>query len=160
MGINERSEEQVIEIIKQIRAGASVHQLAAHYHLTIEEAAELVESVSKQTRDNAASHRLLLRAMLREQAPVALKTLVDICNLKSVSTDPAELNKLALQFKAADKILSYATRFMVEDVVTGMVETGNQNVLQQTLFDFESVVMPDGGTTLVAKPVLRLVENE
>lgn len=151
--------EEREKLTTAIRNGASVHQLAARWKLTIDEATEMVANVARETREGASSHRILLRALLREQAPLALKTLVELCQPNMQAENNHDLQVLNLRFRAADKILAYASRMMVEDVVTGMVEAGKEEQMQETLFDFESVVNPDGGTTLVAQPKLKLVEN-
>lgn len=145
--------------LQAIRNGASVHQVASKWKLTIDEANEMVAAVARETREGASSHRILLRALLREQAPLALKTLVDLCQPTLQAESNHDLQVLNLRLKAAEKILGFASRMMIEDVYTGVVEKGREEELQDTLFDFESVVNPDGGTTLVAQPKLKLVEN-
>jgi len=145
--------------LQAIRNGASVHQIASKWKLTIDEANEMVAAVARETREGASSHRILLRALLREQAPLALKTLVDLCQPSLQAETNHDLQVLNLRLKAAEKILGFASRMMIEDVVTGMVEAGKEEQMQDTLFDFESVVNADGGTTLVAQPKLKLVEN-
>jgi len=147
------------EALRAIRNGASVHQIAAKYKLSIDESNELIAAVARETREGASSHRIMLRALLREQAPLALKTLVDLCQPNLNVENQMDLQVLNLRLKAAEKILGYASRMMIEDVVTGMVEAGKEEQMQETLFDFESVVNADGGTTLVAQPKLKLVEN-
>lgn len=144
--------------LQAIRNGASVHQVASKWKLTIDEANEMVAAVARETREGASSHRILLRALLREQAPLALKTLVDLCQPTLQAESNHDLQVLNLRLKAAEKILGFASRMMIEDVYTGVVEKGREEELQDTLFDFESVVNPDGGTTLVAQPKLKLVE--
>lgn len=151
--------EQQEKALQAIRNGASVHQVASKWKLTMDEANEMVAAVARETREGASSHRILLRALLREQAPLALKTLVDLCQPNLQAENNHDLQVLNLRLKAAEKILSYASRMMIEDVVTGMVEAGKEEQMQETLFDFESVVNPDGGTTLVAQPKLKLVEG-
>lgn len=151
--------EQQEKALQAIRNGASVHQVASKWKLTMDEANEMVAAVARETREGASSHRILLRALLREQAPLALKTLVDLCQPNLQAENNHDLQVLNLRLKAAEKILSYASRMMIEDVVAGMVEAGKEEQMQETLFDFESVVNPDGGTTLVAQPKLKLVEN-
>jgi len=148
------------KILQTIRNGASIHQVAMRWKISIAEAQELVDAISKETRDGAAQHRVVLRGLLREQAPMALKTLVDIASQNVTASNQNEFNTLALRFKAADKILQYATKFMTEDIPTTAVEQGKTEEMLQTIFDFESVVMPDGATTLIAKPVLKLVEGQ
>lgn len=147
------------KILQAIRNGASVHQVASKWKLTMDEAIEMVAAVARETREGASSHRILLRALLREQAPLALKTLVDLCQPTLQADNNHDLQVLNLRLKAAEKILGFASRMMIEDVVTGMVEAGKEEQMQETLFDFESVVNPDGGTTLVAQPKLKLVEG-
>ena len=151
--------EQQEKALQAIRSGASVHQVASKWKLTMDEANEMVGAVARETREGASSHRILLRALLREQAPLALKTLVDLCQPGLQAENNHELQVLNLRLKAAEKILGFASRMMIEDVVTGMVEAGKEEQMQETLFDFESVVNADGGTTLVAQPKLKLVEN-
>lgn len=148
------------KILKAIRNGASVHQIALNWKLSINDAQKFIDQVSQETREGAAQHRIVLRGLLREQAPMALKTLVDISNSSLEMKDQHELNILALRFRAADKILQYATKFMTEDIPTSAVEQGKAEEMLQTIFDFESVVSPDGATTLIAKPVLKLVGEE
>lgn len=148
------------KILQAIRNGASVHQIASRWKLSIPQAQEFIDTIAKETREGATQHRIVLRGLLREQAPMALKTLVDIANASVQMNDQHELNILALRFKAADKILTYATKFMAEDIPTTAVEQGKAEEMIQTIFDFESVVLPDGATTLIAKPSLKLVENE
>lgn len=150
--------EQQEKALQAIRNGASVHQVASKWKLTMDEANEMVAAVARETREGASSHRILLRALLREQAPLALKTLVDLCQPNLQAENNHDLQVLNLRLKAAEKILGYASRMMIEDVYTGVVEKGREEELQETLFDFESVVNPDGGTTLVAQPKLKLVE--
>jgi len=147
-------------ILKAIRNGASVHQIASRWELTIEQAQEWIDHVARETREGASQHRILLRGLLREQAPQALKTLLEMASPNIKAADAHELQLLNLRFKAADKILQYASKFMIEDIPTAAVEQGKAEEMIQTIFDFESVVLPDGATTLVAKPSLRLVENE
>lgn len=147
------------KILQTVRNGASVHQIALRWKLSITEAQAFIDQVSSETREGAAQHRIVLRGLLREQAPMALKTLVEIANSQEIISNHNQLASLALRFKAADKILQYATKFMTEDIPTTAVEQGKTEEMLQTIFDFESVVLPDGATTLIAKPSLKLVEN-
>jgi hypothetical protein len=152
--------EEKDKIILAIRNGASIHQVSSKWKLTIEQAQEWIDHVAKETREGACQHRIVLRSLLREQAPMALKTLVELASASVDAETSHELQVLNLRFKAADKILQYATKFMTEDIPTSAVEQGKAEEMIQTIFDFESVVLPDGATTLIAKPALRLVENE
>lgn len=151
--------EQQEKALQAIRNGASVHQVASKWNLSIDESNEMVAVVARETREGASSHRIMLRALLREQAPLALKTLVDLCQPTLQVETNHDLQILNLRLKAAEKILGFASRMMIEDVYTGVVEAGREEELQDTLFDFESVVNADGGTTLIAQPKLKLVEN-
>lgn len=151
--------EQQEKALQAIRNGASVHQVASKWNLSIDESNEMVAVVARETREGASSHRIMLRALLREQAPLALKTLVDLCQPTLQVESNHDLQILNLRLKAAEKILGFASRMMIEDVYTGVVEAGREEELQDTLFDFESVVNADGGTTLIAQPKLKLVEN-
>lgn len=153
-------EKRDAAILQAIRNGASVHQLSSKFALTIDEARDLLDNVSKETREGAVQHRIMLRSLIREQAPVAIQTLYDIATAKISAESDEEFANLNLRFKAADKLLQYATKFMIEDIPTSAVEQGKAEEMIQTIFDFESVVTDDGATTLVAKPTLRLVENE
>ena len=153
-------EEREASILTAIRNGASVHQLSAKFALSIDEARELLDNVAKETREGAVQHRIMLRSLLREQAPLAIRTLYEIATAKVLAETDEEFANLNLRFKAADKLLQYATKFMIEDIPTSAVEQGKAEEMIQTIFDFESVVTDDGATTLVAKPTLILVENE
>ena len=148
------------QILLAVRNGASVHQIASKWKLTIDEAQAWIESIAKDTREGASQHRIVLRGLLREQAPAALRTLVELASASINPKDSHDLQVLNLRYRAADKILQYATKFIGEDIPTAAVEQGKAEEMIQTIFDFESVVLPDGATTLVAKPSLRLVENE
>jgi chaperonin GroEL (HSP60 family) len=155
-----KDDETLAQIILSIRNGASVHQIAKAYSLTIEDAHRFIDEVSKDTRDGAAQHRIILRSMLRERIPEAVKVLVEISTGTISLADNHDLQIANLRFKAADKLIQYGSRFLIEDIPTSAVEQGKAEEMIQTIFDFESVVTDDGATTLVAKPSLRLVENE
>jgi len=159
-GPKKKDSETLAQIIVSIRNGASVHQLAKSFSLTIEDAQRFIDEVSKDTREGAAQHRIILRSMLRERIPAAIKVLVEISSGKISPVDQHEIQLANLRFKAADKLLQYGSRFLIEDIPTSAVEQGKAEEMIQTIFDFESVVTDDGATTLVAKPSLRLVENE
>ena len=152
--------ELLSKIILAIRNGNSIHQIAKNFHLTIEESQRFIDEVSKDTREGAAQHRIMLRGMLRERIPSAIKVLVEISNGTINPIDQHEIQLVNLRFKAADKLLQYGSRFLIEDIPTSAVEQGKAEEMIQTIFDFESVVTDDGATTLVAKPSLKLVGNE
>lgn len=146
------------EIIKAVRSGASAHAIAGHFGLTMEEAAGYVDAVAKEIKQSGLSHRVNLRALIREQASSATKTLRDVMDNRDGILNTAQGCAQALiRMKAADALLKRAAKFIDEDVVRGFVEQP-ELPMQQTLFDFESEI-DDGAVKLIAREHLRLVEG-
>lgn len=159
-----KDEEQ---ILSAIRSGASPHMIAQRWKLSISEAVEYCDAVAAETKTGGISHRIMLRALLRDQAATAVRTMREIMdghridqqgNRVSILTTKEDKETAALRLKAADSLLKHAQRFIDEDIVRGFIEQPQQSTLQETLFDFESQVRDDGSTVLIAKPALRLAE--
>jgi hypothetical protein len=158
-----RDDEQ---IINAVRAGASTHMLARQFKLTIEEASDYIESVAAETKEGGIAHRIMLRSLLRDQTPTAVRVINEMMTgvkrdqetgrIVNILETKLDIEKANLRLKAADTILKHAARFIDEDVVRGFIEQPAPSGLQETLFDFESEIRDDGSTVLTAKPALRL----
>jgi urease gamma subunit len=164
--LNQRDEEA---IVAALRAGASPHMIARNWKLTMPEAVALSEAVANEVKDGGASHRVLIRGLLREQASQAVRTVREIMDGTRIDAEGNRVNILAtkegreianVRLKAAESIMRMASRFIDEDVVRGYMEQPQNPELQETLFDFDSQVRDDGSTVLVAKPSLKLVGAE
>lgn len=146
------------DIIKAVRSGASAHAIAAHFLLSIEDASGYIDAVAKEIKQSGFSHRVNLRALIREQASSATKTLRDIMdNRDGILNTPVGCTQALIRMRAADSLLKNAAKFIDEDVVRGFVEQPELPI-QQTLFDFESEI-DDGAVRLIAREHLRLVEG-
>ena len=147
------------EILKAARSGASAHALAQHFNLTIDEASEAVDYVAREIKQSGFSHRVNLRALIREQTASATKVLQDIMqNRDGILNTPTGCTQAMVKMRAADTILKHAVKFIDEDIVRGFVEQPELPI-QQTLFDFVSEV-EDGGVKLIAREHLRIVDGE
>jgi hypothetical protein len=147
------------DIIKAVRSGASAYAIAAHFQLTVEDAAGYIDSVAREIKQSGFSHRVNLRALIREQASSATKTLRDVMdNRDGILNTPAGCTQAIIRMKAADALLKHAVRFIDEDVVRGFVEQPELPV-QQTLFDFDAEI-DDGAVKLIAREHLRLVAGD
>lgn len=155
------------QILSAIRSGASPHMIARQWKLSIEEAVEYCDAVAAETKTGGISHRIMLRALLRDQAATAVRTMREIMDGHKLDSQGNRVQILAtkedketatIRLKAADSLLKHAQRFIDEDIVRGFIEQPQQTNLQETLFDFESQVRDDGSTVLIAKPALRLAE--
>jgi len=146
------------DIIKAVRSGASAHAIAGHFQLTIEDATGYIDAVAKEIKQSGFSHRVNLRALIRDQASSATKTIRDIMdNRDGILNSPVGCTQAIIRMKAADALLKHAVRFIDEDVVRGFVEQPELPV-QQTLFDFGAEI-DDGAVRLFAREHLRLVEG-
>ncbi len=150
--------KQKEDILKAVRSGASAHAIANHFNLTLDDANAYVDYVASELKQSGFSHRVNLRALLREQASGAAKTIRDIMtNSNGLLDTSVGCTQALIRLRAADALLKHAVRFIDEDVVRGFVEQPELPV-QQTLFDFEAEI-DDGAVKLVAREHLRLVEG-
>lgn len=164
------NQKQEAEVVAAIRQGASPHQVARQWQLSLQEAVEYCEAVANEIKSGGIAHRVALRGHLRDQAATAIQTIREVMVNRRPSATPGEKpvdflgdkkeREIAnLRLKAADLILKHAVRFIDEDVVRGFIEQPALN-LQETLFDFVDEFEDSGATKLTARERLKLVAGE
>lgn len=161
------------QILTAARSGASVHMLARQFNLSIEEAANFVETIADEVKLGSTPHRINLRNLLREQVAGAIKTLQEI-NVGYRLTRDAQGHPIkedilltkedrlaaSVRLRAADTLLKHSQRYLDEDVVRGWVER-NDTGIDKTIFDFSCEIDESGGITQSVRPVLKVVgEND
>lgn len=136
-------EKKVKNLEHELKSGKSAHSIAARYHIPVGEVIALQQALADDVKLNAPDHRVLIRQAFRDAVPMALKTLVDYAQQGVME---GEEKTAAIQVKAADSVLKYATKFVEEDVLRSWYEKPSAATQQKTIFDYGVRVDETGAT--------------
>jgi hypothetical protein len=146
------------EIDSAVRLGASAQSIALKFNMPIEKAAEIISELADGVKSSAIDQRIMLRQLMRDQVPSALGVLSKIAAGKTTEED---IQKVTLQFKAADAIIKAASRFMDEDILRGWFEKPTNRSTERTIFEFGAEVDGSGATThFLREGYIDVTDNE
>lgn len=148
-------EKKVANLEHELKSGKSAHSIAARYHIPVGEVIALQQALADDVKLNAPDHRVLIRQAFRDAVPESLKTLREFAKNGVME---GEEKAAAIQVKAADSILKYATKFVEEDVLRSWYEKPSAATQQKTIFDF-GVRVDDTGATRHYIETRKAIEN-